>query len=66
MRSEFAMSGAELVEEAAEWLGGLGCVAERGTDPIHMRLVVYHDEDLQREVARIVTIVDPAASVIDA
>jgi hypothetical protein len=66
MRSEFAMSSAELVEEAAEWLEGLGCSAQRGPDPIHTRLVVFHDEDLQGEVARIVMIVDPASSVIEA
>jgi hypothetical protein len=52
------------VDEAADWLRGIGCLAEPDSDDDRHRLVVHHDHELQREVARIVTMVDPAASEV--
>ena len=62
MQSVFWMSDRDLVEEAAEWLEGLGCLVDKSPIEERLRLVVHHDEELGREVARIVTVVDPAAS----
>ena len=58
------MSSPDTVEAAADWLEGLGCLAEPSSDDGHHRLVVHHDHGLQRDVARIVTVVDPAASEV--
>jgi hypothetical protein len=64
MKSEFAMSSRDAVQEAADWLEGLSCLAEPSSEDGHHRIVVYHDEGLRPDVARIVTIVDPAASEV--
>ena len=56
------MSSRGALEEAADWLEGLGCLAEPSSEDGHHRLVVHHDHALQRDVTRIVTIGDPAAS----
>jgi len=64
MQSVFWMTDRDLLEEAAEWLEGLGCLVDRSPTEAHHRLVVQHDAELEREVRRIVTIVDPAVSEI--
>ena len=62
MQSVFWMSSRDRLEEAAQWLEGLGCLVDKSPSEARARLVVQHDEDLLREVSRIVMIVDPAAS----
>jgi hypothetical protein len=64
MRLKFAMSSVEALQEAADWLEGLGCLAESDGDDSPRRLVVAHGADLHREVVRIVAIVDSDASEI--
>jgi hypothetical protein len=69
MRTEYAMSSRSAVDEAAEWLSGIGCVAGPSDDRRGARLVVHHDEDMAAVVRRVVEMVDPAAgeaSLVDA
>ena len=62
MRTEFALSTRDMMDEAADWLEDLGFVVDRSSEPGRHRLVVHHDEVARHDVVRIVTIVDPAAA----
>jgi hypothetical protein len=64
MRTEYALSGRCQVEEAADWLQGMGFMATTGSDPERHRLVVHDHTDTAGEVRRAVQIVDPAAAQI--
>jgi hypothetical protein len=64
VRSEFAMSSRAAAVEAADWLEGMGCLAEPGSDDGRDRLVVHHDDARRPDVARMVGLVDPAASEV--
>ena len=58
------MTSTSVVEEAADWLEGLGCVIETRPDGTHHRLVVHHDVQMHDNVSRVATVVDPASSEV--